>query len=163
MHIVDQAVQQVSQGNSKVYISGIANRRIASVLQQRPDLFRLQFYTTQSGRLAFNVHLVEVPAVLEVKVPEQDCAADDTVSDDERCQLLHRVRMFQQASRAHNGVWQDYCHECGFPSFDPAYVESADLQTFFARVQYKTATSRKNVAPIGGSSFSSRRPYLSIS
>ena len=162
MHIVDQAMKQVSQGNSKVYISGIANRRIASVLQKRPDLFRLQFYTTKSGRLAFNVHLVDVPSVLEDKAPEQHCAVGDTVSDDERCQLTHRVRMFQQASRDHNGVWQDYCHECGFPSFDPAFVESVDLQLFFTRVQYKTASSRKSVAPIGGS-INSRRPYISLS
>ena len=79
-HIIAQAISQLSHGGNKVYIKGTANSAIASTLQKRPDLFRLQFYMGSSGRLAFQVHLVCAPSVVEACTPKQPSAIVDASS-----------------------------------------------------------------------------------
>jgi len=155
--IIDQALEQLNLGKDKVYITGVANQRIASVLQTRPDIFRIQFYMAPTGRLAYNVHLAKEPHEMKVKTH-----VAVTVADDERIQLVHRVRMFQKASRVGYAVWCEYCQQSGFTSLDPEFLDSAELQQFFVRLQFKSASSGSAAVPIGGS-IPARHPFLAPS
>ena len=148
------AVEQLYDGNNKVYIAGVSNRRIRNILQNRSDLFHVQFVTKN----AFNVYLVDAR---ESSSRDVSATVVNPHHDELREQLLHRIKSFQQASRDHNRLWVEFCDLAGL-TCNPAHVDTAYLQLFFTRVRIQPGTvSNKAPPPIGGSQQRSR-PRLSL-
>ena len=70
--IVNEAIEQLSAGLTRVHIAGVQGSTIRKALRTRPDLFIIEDRVSARGKMAFNVRFTEATVWRSLCSPSHD-------------------------------------------------------------------------------------------